>query len=137
MLVKKKQERKKKQSNNSTLPSAIFFKTRSRLSSINFEKEDILKIIKNLNIDKAHGHDNISVQILKICDSCVLVEPLSLKYKNCINYLVFPDIWKRSHIIPLYKKIINVALITTTLFLYYQFVAKYLNILFITLYSYT
>ena len=41
--------------------------------------------------------------MLKICDS-VLVEPLSLIYKNCINSGVFPDIWKRSHIIPAYKK---------------------------------
>ena len=48
-------------SNNSVLPSAISFKTQSRLSFINFEKEDILKIIRNLNINKAHGHDNISI----------------------------------------------------------------------------
>ena len=48
-------------SNNSILPSTIFFKTQSRLSSINFEKEDILKIIRNLNINKAHGHDKISI----------------------------------------------------------------------------
>ena len=33
-----------------------------------------------------------------------LVEPLSLIYKNYINSGVFPDIWKRSHIIPTYKK---------------------------------
>ena len=49
-------------SNNSVLPSAISFKTQSRLSSINFEKEDILKLIRN-----------ISIPMLKICDS-VLVE---------------------------------------------------------------
>ena len=119
--------------NNSVLPSAISFKTQS---SINFEKEDILKIIRNLKVDKAHVNDNISIWMLKICDS-VLVEPLSLIYKNCINSGVFPDIWKRSHIIPTYKKMINIALITTALFLYYQFVAKYLNVFFITLYSYT
>ena len=123
-------------SNNSILPSAISFKTQSRLSSINFEKEDILKIIRKLNVNKAHGHDNISIRMLKICDS-VLVEPLPLIYKYCINSGVFPDIWKRSHIIPKYKKMINVALITTALFLYYKFVAKYLNVFFITLYSYT
>ena len=46
-------------SNNSISPSAISLKTQSRLSSINFEKEDILKIIRNLNINNAHGHDNI------------------------------------------------------------------------------
>ena len=76
-----------------TLISEISFKTQQRLSSINFEKEDILKIIRNLNVNKTHGHDNISMRMLKICDS-VLVEPLSLIYRNCINYGVFPDIWK-------------------------------------------
>ena len=36
-------------SDNNVLPSAISFKTQSRLSSINFEKKkDILKIIRNL-----------------------------------------------------------------------------------------
>ena len=45
-------------SNNSVLTSAISFKTQSRLSTINFEKEDILKIIRNLNDDKAHVYDN-------------------------------------------------------------------------------
>ena len=89
--------------NNSVLPSAITFKTQSRLSSINFGKEDIIKIIRNLNVRKVHGHENVSVGMLKICDS-VLVEPLSLVYKNCINPGAFPDIWKRSHIIPRYKK---------------------------------
>ena len=99
-------------------------------------KKKIRKIIRNLNVNKAHGQDNISIRMLKICDS-VLVEPMSLIYKHCING-VFPDIWKRSHIIPIYKKkMINVALITNKLFLYYQFVAKYLNVFVITLYSYT
>ena len=84
-------------SNNSVLPSAISFKTLSRLSSINFKKEDILKVIRNLNVNKAHGHDS-SIRMLKICDS-VLVEPLPFRYKNCINSEVFPDIWKRSYII--------------------------------------
>ena len=115
-------------SNSSILPSAISCKTLSQLSSINFEKEDILKIIRNLNINKAHSHDNISIHMLKICEKI---------YINCVNSGVFPDIWKRSHIIPTYKKMVNVALITTALFLYDQFVAKYLNIFFITFYSYT
>ena len=47
----------------------FFFKTQSRLSSINFEKEDIFKIIRNLNIDEAHGHGNISMQMFTTCDS--------------------------------------------------------------------
>ena len=82
-------------SNNSVLPSAISFKNESRVSSISFEKEDILKIIRILEVNRAHGHDNILIQTLKKCDS-VLVEPLSLIYKNCINSGVSSDIWKRS-----------------------------------------
>ena len=39
--------------------------THSRLNSISFEKEDILKIIRNLNVNKAHGHDDISIRMLK------------------------------------------------------------------------
>ena len=63
--------------NSSVLSSAMSFKTHSRLNSISFEKEDILKVIRNLNVNKAHGYDDISIQILKVCDSEV-VEPVSL-----------------------------------------------------------
>ena len=71
--------------------------------AISFEKEDILKIIRNLNVNKAHGHDDICIGMLNICDS-ELCEPLSVIYKNCIDSGLFPDIWKRSHIIPTCKK---------------------------------
>ena len=79
-------------SNNSVLSSTISLKSQPSLSFINFEKEeDILKIIRNLNVNKVHFHDNNSIQMLKLCDS-VLAEPLSLLYKNCINSGVFPEI---------------------------------------------
>ena len=66
-----------------------------------FAAQCTLKIIKNLNVNKAHGHDDISIRMLKVCDS-EAVEPLSLIYKNCINSGIFPDIWERCHIIPTY-----------------------------------
>ena len=74
--------------------------------------------------------------MLKICDSEV-VEPLSLIYKNCIDSGVFPAIWKRSHIIPAFRKMINVLLIISVLFLYYQSASKYLNVLYAILHIYT
>ena len=43
----------------------------------NIDRDYIPKIIKNLNVSKAHGHDNISITMLKIYDS-VITEPLSL-----------------------------------------------------------
>ena len=79
--------------NSSVLPSTISFKTHLGLNSISFEKEDILKIIRNLNVNKAHGHDDISLRMLKICDSEV-VEPLPLICENCIDSGIFPDLWK-------------------------------------------
>ena len=60
-------------------------------------------IIRSLNEDKAHGHDNISIRITKIFDT-VIVEPLSIIFNNCINQSMFPDIWKRSNICPIHKK---------------------------------
>ena len=42
--------------------------------------------------------------MLKICDS-VKTEPLINIFKNCIdNGVLFPDIWKMFHILPVHKK---------------------------------
>ena len=107
--------------NSSKLPSRRSFKTNNRLLTLNINKGDILKIIRNLNANKAHGHDEISIRMLKICDS-VITEPLSIIFKNCIYCGVFPDTWKMSHIIPAHKKMINVLLITIVQCLFYLFV---------------
>ena len=54
------------------------------LSSLNIIEDDILKIVRALNSNKAHGHDEISVRMIKICDEALL-KPFSLIYKNCID----------------------------------------------------
>ena len=51
--------------------------TNTKLSSIKFENEDIINIIRSLSIGKVIDHDNISIRILKICDSAIL-KPLSI-----------------------------------------------------------
>ena len=86
----------------SVLTSCKYFLTDGRLITIHFDKNDILKIIRNLNVNKANGHD-ISIRMLKICDS-VVTEPLSILFKNSINCGIFSNVWKMSHIIPTYKK---------------------------------
>ena len=55
-------------SNNSFSPSSKYFITDKKLTTIKFNKYDILKIIRNLNVNKARG-DDISIRMLKICDS--------------------------------------------------------------------
>ena len=41
------------------------------LSPVEFSTYDILKIIRNLNPNKAHSHDMISIPMLKICDESI------------------------------------------------------------------
>ena len=57
--------------NDSSLPSLLNLKLTSKLSVINFT-DDILKIIRSLNIIKAYGQDGISIRMIKICDKAIL-----------------------------------------------------------------
>ena len=41
------------------------------LLRVEFSTYDVLKIIRNLNPDKARGHDMISTWMLKICDDSI------------------------------------------------------------------
>ena len=45
--------------NDSSLPSLLNLNLTSNLPIVNFTDYDILKIIRSLNINKAHGHGNI------------------------------------------------------------------------------
>ena len=90
-------------SNSSSLPSSLDLETEARLTSINFSDNDILKIIRSLDINKAHGHDDISVRMVKICDDS-MKKPLSIIYKNCIKTGMYPNVWKKSNIVPVHKK---------------------------------
>ena len=92
-----------KLNNDSSLPCFFEFYSQSRLSSLNIIEDDILKIVRALNSNKAHGHDEISVRMIKICDEA-LVKLFSLIYKNCIDTGVFLDMWKKSNIAPVYKR---------------------------------
>ena len=50
-------------SNRCKLPSYIKYLTDNRLSFVSFSHDKISKVIQNLNPNKAHCHDNISIQV--------------------------------------------------------------------------
>ena len=52
---------------------------------------------------KAHGHDDIPIRMIKICDKS-LVKPLIVLFQNSIKSSHYPDIRKKSNIIPIPKK---------------------------------
>ena len=78
-------------------------RTDSTLSTCHFAKEDILRIINNLDPNKAHGHDEISIRMLKICGDSIC-RPLNIIFKTCLRTGKFPLEWKKANIVPIHKK---------------------------------
>ena len=89
--------------NDSVLPTNQMFLTQARLGSLDFNEGEILKIIRPLNVNKAHGHDDISIRMIKICEKSLL-KPLIILSENSNESSCYPDIWKKSNIIPVHKK---------------------------------
>ena len=85
------------------LPTNELLMTQARLRSLDFNEGKIVKIIRALNINKAHGHDGISIRMIEICDESIL-KPLLILFKNSLKFSYYPDIWKKSNIIPAHKK---------------------------------
>ena len=87
--------------NRSKLPSHLHYLTDNRLSCVNFSQDGIAKTIQNLDPNKDHGHDNISIRMLKICGSSIY-KPLEMIFKQCIE--TFPSDWRKANIVPIHKK---------------------------------
>ena len=119
-------------SNNSTLPLVTSPVTNASLSSISSNDQDILKIIHSLNINKAHGYDDISITLLKICDSSIL-KPLPIIFKNCLQSGSFPNNWEIQMFYLFIKKVTRNLYKTIGLFLYCQYGVKFLREIFSTL----
>ena len=47
------------------------YKTEKILTSSDIKDDDILLIIKNLNVDKTHGWHQLSIRMIKTCDDSI------------------------------------------------------------------
>ena len=79
----------------SELPTTLTKKNHESLSTIRFTSDDVLNIIKNLNPNKAHGHDMISIRMVKLCDTS-LCKRLELTFKSCLESGKCPLEWEKS-----------------------------------------
>ena len=77
-------------------------------------------------MNKAHGHDEISIRMLKLCESAI-TEPLYLIFKNCLSSNTFLDVWKKANVIPVHKKGDKQVLKNYRPVSLYRFVVKYLK----------
>ena len=87
----------------SECPSQPIFVTNETLSSVVFDDRDIIKIIRALNVNKSHNHDDIFIRMVKICDSALL-KTLSVIFNNCVRTGTFLNLLKKSNVIPVHKK---------------------------------
>ena len=85
--------------NNSKLPDK---NSAARLTSFKFDN-NIFKIIRSLNVNKAHGYEGISVRMMEMCNES-LIQTLPLVFRGFIYTGVYPDTWKKSNIVPVHKK---------------------------------
>ena len=92
--------------NNSKLPSVVNKNTHQSLSTVEFSTYDILKIIRNLDPNKAHGDDMISIRMLNICDESIC-KPLGIIFRSCLENGKFPSQWEKANMIPVFKKKTN------------------------------
>ena len=69
-------------SNNSALPTDLPQRTNKYLDSIHFSSNDI--IISRLDPNKAHGHDMLSIRMIKLCGNSIC-KPLSINFNDCLN----------------------------------------------------
>ena len=76
------------------LPSVLSKKMHKLLSTIHFTSDDNFKIIKNLDPNKRHGNNMISIRIIKFCDAS-FCKPLELILKSCLEHGKFPTDGKK------------------------------------------
>ena len=88
--------------NASTL-SSLEYKTDERLNYFDINENEILSIIKNLNANKAHGWDKISIRMIKLCGKTIAI-PLKLVFRSMLEEGVLPDDWEKSSVVPIHKK---------------------------------
>ena len=97
---------------NSVFSSSTISITDQYLANIEFTKYDIKRITCQLDPNKAHGQDMITIRMLKMFGNAI-IEPLFKKFKNCLKSL---------------KKAANKTSKTITKSLFVQSVVRFWNV---------
>ena len=84
-------------------PPNVPMKTTKKLSMCLTTKSQVEKLLRNIDVKKAIGPDNISPHILKKCAS-QLAEPLARLFNFCSKTKTWPKIWKRARVVACHKK---------------------------------
>ena len=83
---------------NTRCLSSFSYRTGSMIKSFHVTENDILAIIKKLDPNKAHGCDNISIKMIKICSKSLTL-PLKIIFDHSLKKGKFPEIWKNANVV--------------------------------------
>ena len=89
--------------NNSQLHDRANFCTNKRLNNIKFAYVDILKILKDLDINKAHRPGNFSIRIINLCRDSIC-KPPKLIFPDCLKDGSFSSSCIKVNIVPIQKR---------------------------------
>ena len=80
-------------------PDLIITRCDNLLETIEIDADKVLKIIRSLDCNEAQGWGNMSVSMVKICDSSI-VRPLCLMYET---YMHTGENWnrKKANVLPI------------------------------------
>ena len=82
----------------------FFSRTNAKLHHISITPKMVKKVIMNLEISKASGPDSIPMVVLKNCEP-QLSYMLPELFKKCLRESCFPDYWKVSLVVPVFKNV--------------------------------
>ena len=89
--------------NSSDLPNELEKLTNKLLDTVNFSTNDTSKIINNLDPNKAHGHDMLSIRMIKLCENSIC-KPVSIIFNDCLKEGKFPFDLEKAHVVTVHKK---------------------------------
>ena len=89
--------------NSSKLSSTFLKRTDKFILSISFSSNDIARIIRDLDPNKAHDHDMISIRMIKSCGESIS-KRLEIIFKSCVEKGQFLNEWKKANVVPVHKK---------------------------------
>ena len=100
-------------------------RTNLKLHNISVTPKMVGKVVMNLDLSKASGPDGIPVVVLKNCKpelSYILAELLN----KCLKESCFPDCWKVSSVVPVFKNV-GERSTATTLLVFFPWLVKSLK----------
>ena len=119
---------------NTSCLTSFSYRTGSRIKSFQATENDILVRVKTLDPKKAHGCNDISIKLIKICSQSLILS-LKITFEHSLKKGRSPKIWKKANVVPVHKKEHKILVKIIVLLFYFLSLEKCLNKLYIIPFS--